>query len=75
MDCQYLDLFLVHWPYTYKVDEQGERQLDFIPRHEVWRKFEELVEEGIVKHIGLSNFNTALVYDCLCYSSIKPICN
>lgn len=33
---------------------------------------EPLVDEGLVKHIGLSNFNCANIRDLLSYARIKP---
>jgi diketogulonate reductase-like aldo/keto reductase len=36
---------------------------------------EELVDEGIVKSIGLSNWTVALLADLLTYARIKPACN
>jgi aldehyde reductase len=42
---------------------------------DVWQEMEKLVEKGLVKHIGVSNFNAQQiqrVFDC---SRIKPACN
>lgn len=33
---------------------------------------EALVDEGLVKNIGISNFNCALIRDLLSYARIKP---
>ena len=35
---------------------------------------EALVGEGLVRHIGLSNFTFALLQDLLGYCKIKPLC-
>jgi diketogulonate reductase-like aldo/keto reductase len=47
----YLDLYLIHWPQTFKFfDEYPQRMWD------TWRAFEELYQAGRVRAIGLSNF-------------------
>jgi len=36
---------------------------------------EALVDKGFAKNIGISNFNTQMVLDLLCYCRIKPVAN
>lgn len=64
----YLDLYLIHWPMGYAYLNNGET---LFPKNEkdewlysdvdyldTWKAMEELVEAGLVKSIGLSNFNS-----------------
>jgi len=76
----YLDLFLIHWPYAFvqgdnmfPKDENGamlyDESVDFT---ETWKAMEELVREGLVKHIGVSNFNHKQLLRLLEVATIKP---
>jgi len=46
-----------------------------VPIHETWAAMELLVEEGLAKNIGISNFNCALTMDLLKYAKTKPAVN
>ncbi|MEL7319865.1 MAG: aldo/keto reductase, partial [Pseudomonadota bacterium] len=43
-----------------------------VPLHETWTAMEKLVEKGLVKRIGVCNYNTALIHDLMAYAKIKP---
>jgi len=64
----YVDLYLVHWPLGYYADPKK-------PLHVLWPEMEALVDQGLSKSIGVSNFNTQLLWDLMCYCKIKPVCN
>lgn len=84
----YLDLYLIHFPISlafvpietryppgWEHDPakplEGMKE-DPTPLAETWAAMEELVEEGLVKHIGLSNMGTSLIRDICSYAKIKP---
>mgnify|MGYP001968011918 FL=1 len=84
----YLDLYLIHFPISLKyVDfdtryppewffdpsaENPKMHIDPVPLSDTWRAMEELVESGLVKEIGVCNYNVGLLHDLIAYSSIKP---
>ena len=43
--------------------------------YKIWAGFEECVDLGLTKNIGISNFNCQLIWDMLTYCNIKPACN
>lgn len=85
---EYLDLYLIHFPISQKFVPMGHRyppewfydpecenpriELDPVPIHETWEAMESLVEAGLTRHIGISNFGTSLIRDLLSYARIRP---
>ena len=72
----YLDLYLVHWPqafekvpgrhFAFPRNEDNTIRYDTTTTHEeTWKAMEKLVDIGLVRNIGLSNFNSAQT-DALC---------
>lgn len=86
LQVEYLDLYLIHWPIAFKFtgyelnevtpyDENNNLLLDFVPLKETWEAMEALVEEGLVRSIGVSNFGVSILLDLLAYAKIKPAVN
>ena len=71
----YLDLYLMHWPVAMKPDGSDLLPLDEVPIKETWQGMESLVDEGLTKCIGVSNFNTAKLRELLEYARTKPAMN
>lgn len=73
---EYLDLLLIHWPNGRVVeDKDGKVTVKQRPLHVLWGRLEGLVKKGLVKSLGLSNFNTQFILDLLSYCEIKPVVN
>lgn len=71
LQVDYLDLYLIHWPCTFAKTEDDNpmpRDSDGKIIHnysvsvlDMWAEMEQLVEEGLVKHIGVSNFSIEML--------------
>lgn len=80
---EYLDLYLVHWPFpnfhppgcdvsSRSADSKAYIHADFM---KTWRKMEELVDMGLVRHIGTSNMTIPKLKLVLRDARIKPAVN
>lgn len=58
----YLDLYLIHWPATSK-------------RHESWQAFEKLIENGLIKAAGVSNYTVEHLEQLADRSAFTPAVN
>ncbi|DBA86335.1 hypothetical protein WJX79_004682 [Trebouxia sp. C0005] len=67
---KYIDLFLVHWPFTDKNTKELEP-----PYKETWQAMEELVELGLAKNVGVSNMSIKKLKVVLSYAKVKPAVN
>jgi len=80
---EYLDLYLIHWPHAYQrgdvpfpTNESGQVIYDeSLHPTDCWLEMEKLVKKGLVKSIGVSNFNSVQIKDILEKGSIKPVTN
>lgn len=74
LQVSYLDLYLIHWPVVWERDTVMKPD----PRaslKEAWQTMEQLVDEGKIKNIGVSNYNEAEIAELLSYARIKPAVN
>ncbi|XP_038211970.1 aldo-keto reductase family 1 member B1-like [Zerene cesonia] len=79
---QYLDLYLIHWPMAYKEgddpfpsDANGKVIYSDVDYTDTWKAMENLVEQGLTRSIGLSNFNSKQIDRVLQIAKIKPVTN
>jgi D-xylose reductase len=84
----YLDLYLVHFPIALKYVAPERRyppgwlhdpranaprmEPAAVPLQETWQAMEALVEQGLVRNIGICNYSSGLLRDLLNYATIRP---
>jgi diketogulonate reductase-like aldo/keto reductase len=79
----YLDLYLVHWPFPNHhpamcdVSARNPHAVPYIHENymRTWRQMEELVDRGLVRHIGTSNMTIPKLNLLLRDARIKPSVN
>ncbi len=64
LNIDYVDMMLIHWPCP--------KQDKFV---ETWRAFEEFLETGLVRSIGVSNFNQPHLEKLLATANVTPAIN
>ncbi|XP_072957933.1 NADPH-dependent aldo-keto reductase, chloroplastic-like [Typha angustifolia] len=79
----YLDLYLVHWPESSAIEDatdppwkSGSEYRQFLQRLKpIWKAMEGLVGMGLVRAIGVSNFNVQQIRELLHFAKIVPAVN
>jgi alcohol dehydrogenase (NADP+) len=77
----HLDLYLIHWPVPLKpgvgVPKTPEEMysLDEVPLGTTWAAMEGLVDAGLTRHIGVSNFSIRHLRDVMAGARIRPEMN
>lgn len=73
----YVDLLLMHWPEAWVPGSSFEdpKPDTEVTLAETWAAMEALVDEGLVKNLGVSNFSLKQVEELLASARIKPVVN
>ncbi|KAI8977528.1 xylose reductase [Mycotypha africana] len=83
LNLDYVDLYIIHFPVPCQyVDPKeqypgpwtidGKMKIEKSPMHELWAEMEKLVDAGLARNIGISNFNCQIIMDLLTYAKYKP---
>ena len=62
LDMEYVDLYLVHWPYPEKTEQ-------------TWKAMEVLHDLGKARSLGLSNFRRSDIEHVMSFAKVKPVYN
>ena len=63
-----VDLYYLHWPAGFYAECKK-------PVHVIWAELEALLDKGLTKSLGVSNFTGQMLRDLLCYARHKPVVN
>lgn len=81
LQTKYIDLYLIHNPAHFKFidesnnfpkDSNDKVMLEKVDIVQTWKELEKAVDQGLLKAIGLSNFNKKQIQNILDNSRIKP---
>lgn len=88
LGCGYLDLYLIHFPIALKYvdpkvryppgwafDDESGLVYSNATLQQTWEAMEKLVDTGLVKNIGVANYNCTLIREVLKYARIPPAVN
>ena len=73
LNLKYVDLYLDHWPSGKCYNDPDKFKL--VCLKDYWPKVEKLVEDGLTKNIGVSNYNVQNLLIVLSIAKIKPFVN
>ncbi|KAL9426181.1 hypothetical protein AB3S75_033042 [Citrus x aurantiifolia] len=77
LQLDYIDLYLIHWPFRTKPEMRGFEPDIMLPLclPETWAAMEKLYDSGKARAIGVSNFSTKKLKDLCSYAKVKPAVN
>lgn len=79
---EYFDLFHMHFPVSLKYVDPAKQYpapdgpvfpQGGVPVHKAWQALESVQRKGLVKALGVCNFNGGLLYDLFNYAEVKPV--
>jgi diketogulonate reductase-like aldo/keto reductase len=69
LQTDYVDIYMMHWPRQTGADDENWKELDI----ETWQAMEDMVKQGLVKRLGLSNFLPHHLKNILDNCTIRPV--
>lgn len=82
LQLDYIDLYLMHWPVAFKPDVEGFPEseddflsLDEVPISETWEAMVQTKNDGLTKHVGVSNFSQKKLKSLMSETNHNPEMN
>ncbi|XP_068671498.1 glyoxal reductase-like isoform X1 [Montipora capricornis] len=70
LDCEYLDLYLIHWPGVQKLKREDPKNAEL--RRKSWQALEKLYKGGLLRSIGVSNYTIDHLDELLQFATVVP---
>ena len=77
----YIDVYMDHWPTGEDLREKKEIEkdplgkFDTISIYDFWPKMENLIDKGLARSLGVSNYNVQCLCNLLTFCRIRPVMN
>lgn len=76
LDTEYIDLVLIHAPRPWKIMRDNPEQKKYFEGNiDVWKALEEAYQSGLIKSIGVSNFDQDDLQNIFDHCDVKPMVN
>lgn len=81
LQVDYLDLYLIHWPVAFRSGIRSPKRdedflsLEEVPLIETWEAMLEARDQGLVRHVGVSNFSIPKLEDLMTKTNDIPEVN
>lgn len=81
LQLEHLDLYLIHWPVSFRADVTFPKRSDQyispedLPIIETWKAMEKMVKKGLCRHIGVANFSIPKLRELHRQAVIRPYTN
>ena len=75
LQLDYIDLYFDHWPSTKDYRKNQSDPFEQVSIYDFWKKMENLVDIGLAKYLGVSNYNVQNLLNLLSFCRIRPIAN
>lgn len=69
----YIDIYVDHYPVSKDYREDKKDTFEYISIYDFWPNMEKLVEKGLAKSIGLSNYDVQTISNLLSFCKIRPV--
>ena len=77
LELSFIDLYLMHYPLAWTANSTKDAPVidTKVSILDTWKAMENLVDKGLVKQIGVSNFNPNQMAELVAKARIKPVIN
>ena len=81
LQLDYIDVYMDHWPTGEDLRKEKDERRNYpgkfntVPIYDFWPKMENLIDKGLARSLGVSNYNVQCLCNLLTFCRIKPVMN